>query len=245
MLAGECHVWWASRASAGAHLERLLDQGEIARWSRFHREEDRALYLVAHALARIVLGAYLGVHPGEISFSTVCQHCGRAHGKPRLRGHKKPIELSIAHAGQQVAVALARGAPVGVDVEHIAPQRDNASLIRSILSNSEQQVLAHTPGIDWTLALLRYWTRKEALLKATGHGLAVAPSSLTVTAPHEAPALVCWTAQTQLITSVSLYDLNPGPEHLACLAVLGADLDVIERDASDLLATPFINEASS
>jgi hypothetical protein len=68
---------------------------------------------------------------------------------------------------------------------------------------------------------------------------------LTVTAPPEAPALPCWTAQPQLDTPVALYDLNSEPEHLASLAVLSAGLDVIERDGSNLLTNPIINEASN
>ena len=79
-------------------------------------------------------------------------------------------------------------------------------------------------------------TRKEALLKATGDGLAVAPATITVTPPDAPPALVAWTAAPPLASAAHLFDLDPGPGHVASLAVLGARLAVVERDGDGLLA---------
>jgi 4'-phosphopantetheinyl transferase len=234
---GECQVWWASPVAARAQLVDLLDDRERARWARFRWEPARGLYLAAHALARIVLAAHLGVPPHEVRFSTVCRHCGGPHGKPRLRDQTAAIELSISHSGERVVLAVARSALVGVDVEHVVPQRVGSSLTRAVLSDPEQEVLAQLPATDRAAALLRYWTRKEALLKATGDGLAVSPASVTVTAPTEAPELISWTAQPPLDTPVHLDDLNPGIGHVACLAVLGRRLAVVERDANEMLTS--------
>jgi 4'-phosphopantetheinyl transferase len=212
----------------------LLGHAERTRWARFRRAEDRERYLVAHALARIVLGFHLGVAPDRIAFSTVCQRCGGAHGKPRLRGHAERLELSISHSGQRVAVAVARRTPVGVDVEETARGLDSASLGRAVLSSAEQAVLDRLPPADRAQGLLTYWTRKEALLKATGDGLAIPPASLTVTGLGEPPQLRAWTGQPQLVAPAHLYDLHPGPGHIACLAVLAtAGPRIVELDAGE------------
>ena len=81
-----------------------------------------------------------------------------------------------------------------------------------------------------------YWTRKEALLKATGDGLRVAPAALTVTPPDAPPALVAWEATAPLAAAAHLFDLSPGSGHVASLAVLGPRLGVVERDGDALLA---------
>jgi 4'-phosphopantetheinyl transferase len=233
---GECQVWWADRAAAASRLLPLLDDREQARLSRFRREEDRTRYLVAHATLRVLLAAHLRVPAHEVRFSTICRHCGKEHGKPRLEEGAEGIEFSLSHSGRHVVVALARDFPVGVDVEQTKPERDRASLATAVLSEAEQRALAALPAAGQGQAFLRYWTRKEALLKATGHGLAIAPSRLTVTAPGEAAALISWSADQPLESAAYLLDLAGAPGHVAALAALGVRPVVVERDAGLLLA---------
>jgi 4'-phosphopantetheinyl transferase len=238
LRAGECQVWWASPAAGQGALLPLLDAGEHARWSRFRRDEDRARYLAAHALARVVLAGHVGTPAAELCFSSLCRHCGGTdHGKPRLCA-AGGIEFSLSHSGQRVVLAVARDAAVGVDVERLDSRRDVAGLIRAVLSAAEQRAVAAVPEAASALTLLRYWTRKEALLKATGDGLAVDPATITVTPPDAPPALVAWSATPALEADAHLFDLNPGPGHVASLAVLGPRLAVVERGADGLLAAP-------
>ena len=49
-----------------------------------------------------------------------------------------------------------------------------------MLSPSEQDALSQLPAESQGIERLRAWVRKEAVLKATGFGLAVEPSELTV-----------------------------------------------------------------
>ena len=233
LQAGECQVWWASSAVGRAELLALLDASERGRWSRFRRDQDRARYLAAHALARIVLAGHLGVAATELGLSSVCRHCGGTdHGKPRLAAGGG-IEFSLSHSGGRVVLAVARGAAVGVDVERLDARRNIPGLIPAVLSAAEQPVVAALPEAARAAAVLRYWARKEALLKATGDGLAVAPAAITVTPPDAPPALVAWAAAP---LEAHLFDLTPGPGHVASLAVLGPRLAVVEHDADGLLA---------
>jgi 4'-phosphopantetheinyl transferase len=222
----------------------LLNPSERARWSQFRRSPDRALYLVAHALTNIVLASYLSVRADEIAFTAICPRCGGAHGKPRLCDAAEPIEFSVSHSGNQAVVAVTRGIPIGVDVEQILVRRESAGFINNVLSSSEQEALAHVPEPGRPSALARYWTRKEAILKATGDGLAVAPNSVTVTAPQEPPRLVSWTADPPLAITIHLHDLHPGPEHVGCLAVQGVLVRVVERDGGGLLTPSSVSEGS-
>ena len=234
---GECQVWWARPAPGTRELLALLDTDERGRCARFHRDEDRARYLAAHALARLVLAEHLGVPAPALTFHATCRHCGaRDHGKPRLGVAGGGLEFSLSHSGARVVLAVARDAAVGVDVERLNAQRDFAALVPAVLSAAEQLALAALPDAERAGAVLRYWTRKEALLKATGYGLGIAPPALTVTAPDAPPALVAWEARPPLDGAAHLFDLRPGAGHVASLAILGRRLAVVEHDGDGLLA---------
>jgi 4'-phosphopantetheinyl transferase len=232
---GQCQVWWADSGAAADHLLDVLDEGERARWARFRRAEDRALFLVAHAMLRLRLAAHLGAVPAALRFSTVCRYCGKDHGKPQLEGGAA-VEFSLSHSGRCAVIALARELPLGVDVEQVRSGRDRAALIPAVLSAAEQRAIEAVPEHEQGAAFLRYWTRKEALLKATGHGLAIALRRVTVSAHDEAPALVAWSAEPPLDGPVHLIDLQAVPGNIGALAALGGRPRVVEHDGGALLA---------
>ena len=236
LRAGECQVWWASRTVAAPPLRDVLDARERERWSRFMREDDKALYLVAHAMLRRVLAAHSGVATPALHFSTICRFCGETHGKPRLEDGAGALEFSLSHSGLHAVLAVCRTVPLGIDVEQVKPERDRTRLIEGVLSELERRAIEALPAEGQGLAFLRDWTRKEALLKATGHGLAIPLKSVTVSPPDAAPALLAWTAEPPLEAPAQLLDLAARPGHLAALAMLGERLDVVERDAAPLLA---------
>jgi 4'-phosphopantetheinyl transferase len=240
---GVCGIWWADPDSAGPRLVAILSGAERDRWRRFRFDHDRAAYLAAHALTRIVAGALLGIEPREVRFETVCVKCGGAHGKPRLPG--SGLEFSLTHSRRRVGVAFARHLAVGIDVEDVTAARPGAALEPAVLTSAglapavlapaERAALAALPHDRQGDGFLRYWTRKEAVLKATGYGLSVRPDLVTVTAPGDPPALVAWTATPALAQPAYLHDLDPGPGQVAALAILGGRARVAEHDASVLL----------
>lgn len=101
--------------------------------------------------------------------------------KPRLRGDHA-IDVSIAHSGTTMLVAVGRGALVGADVE-AAPFEafGRPQLVRRMCSPRELAVLDDVDdGPLRRRMVARAWTVKEAVLKARGVGLAVDPRSVVV-----------------------------------------------------------------
>ena len=80
----ECQVWWARPSAAAPALLDLLDAAERERWSCLMRAEDKARYLVSHAMLRLVLAAHSGVPARDLRFSTVCRYCVNSHCMPEL-----------------------------------------------------------------------------------------------------------------------------------------------------------------
>lgn len=234
-LGDSCQVWWASITDARPEHEAVLDDNELGRRARFARRQDRDRFIVGSALARIVLGCHLCCAPSAVRLDRSCSICSEPHGKPRVM-HSGALELSVSHAGGRIVVAVARAHALGVDVECVDSRARVEDLFSEVLVLEERRALAiaaegHRGGF------LRYWTRKEAILKATGDGLRVALKDLTVSAPDEPPVLRDWRGRSAMAERVSLFDLQPGEGYSASLAVLDASagIEILELDASDLL----------
>jgi 4'-phosphopantetheinyl transferase len=230
--ARSCQLWWASTSAADEHLLDLLDEDERRRHSGFLRAADRARFLVAHALTRIVAAHHVAIAPRAVRYAAKLE----AHEKPRFGDTASELQFSISHSGACVVVAISRAVPLGVDVECVDATAPEASLVASVLCATEQQAFTAMPSAARPWGFCRYWTRKEAVLKATGDGLAIAPLRIAVTAPERAPALVGWSGAGRPSTSVHLYDLDAPSGYAASLATLAEQLECTAHDGGALLA---------
>jgi 4'-phosphopantetheinyl transferase len=123
----------------------------------------------AHALLRLLLTECTGLPPAAHVLVRRCARCGGAHGKPLLQSPS--LHVSLAYVPGAVAVAVTGAGPVGVDLERL-PATDFDGFGDVVLAPGET---ATTPA-----ERARLWTRKEAVLKATGHGLTVDPRTVDV-----------------------------------------------------------------
>jgi 4'-phosphopantetheinyl transferase len=225
------YLWWARRQDASARLETLLDDAERGRWDAYRRTEDKDRFLVGCALTKCAVADRTGQRPADVIIDRTCPHCGKPHGKPVVPG----LELSVTHSGDLVGLAMA-SVPVGVDVEHADSRRDDIEgLARLALSEGEQEALTALPADQRQEAFLVYWTRKEAVTKATGDGLRASFPEVIVSAPDEPPRLLGWPYRTAP-SAVTLVDLAVEPDYAAALAVIGDSGDVTVRDGTALLA---------
>ncbi|MEU8763047.1 4'-phosphopantetheinyl transferase superfamily protein [Streptomyces sp. NPDC048659] len=215
--------------SASDELCALLDARERRVYEALTGEPVRAQYLTAHALLRSVLGDLLDRDPAGLAFGK------GPHGKPFLTD--APVEFSISHSGELVAVALSADAPVGVDVERVT---ELAELPLPVLSARERAVFDLVPGPERAVAFTAYWVRKEAVLKATGEGLRVDPARLTVSAPDRPAELLDWRGRNdgQPHPEVRLYDLDAGDGYRGAVALLGGAHRIVRHDGGGVLHRP-------
>lgn len=195
----------------------LLDAGER---ERADRRADPHPFITAHALLRRLVADETGVDPRAIAFHKLCATCGTdRHGKPHVVG-MRDIHVSVSYGERMAVAAITRLGEVGVDVEDL----DSANFdgFDSVtLDPTEATHLAGVHGDDLLGARAQLWSRKEAILKATGHGLVVDPSQVLVSA-HDAPAeLLEWKAEQHLPGPMRVRDLDLGhTDHRAAVAVL-------------------------
>jgi 4'-phosphopantetheinyl transferase len=214
-------VWWAAPvAPADAPgLVAMLDGHERDRLDRFRRPADQARYLAAHALVRLVLADTVGTPAAALAFDRTCR-CGVQHGKPVLPGGPG---FSLTHAGDLVGVAVHPGGDVGLDVEQVRALGDLPAMAAHVCSPQESAADAD--------AFFRLWTRKEALLKAVGTGLATPMSAITL-----GPAgVLAWTGEDAPRDPLWLADLHPAAGYHAAVAGTGARSEITEKRGDELL----------
>ena len=89
-----------------------------------------------------------------------------AHGAPYLPA-RPDLHISLSHCRTAVAVAVSGEGPVGIDVE--CRRKVSPSLMQRVCTPEELDVIQRSA--DSTMEFLRFWTRKEAVLKCRGTGI--------------------------------------------------------------------------
>jgi 4'-phosphopantetheinyl transferase len=204
-------------------LGGLLDAGERQSAGRFLHHADRALYIAAHAGVRLLLGTMLGRAPATLRLRR------KPAGKPHL-ADADGLEFSLSHSGSVVLIAIAGDISIGVDVERLRPLPDLAALAARVLHPAEQRELAALSAAEMPAAFLRCWTRKEAVAKALGLGLALPFKACLVSFRPGAPAaLLALDGAEPAATLWSLHDLVAAQCHIGALAAPQPGLSVVCR----------------
>jgi phosphopantetheinyl transferase len=154
--------WRRPEAEVAAHIIRFNGRGP--------HEERIASRVAARICVREVLG--MDLDAGDVEIAQ-----GRS-GVPWASVDGRRIPLSLSHAAGWAAAAAHPHARVGIDIE--PAQELPPRFARYFLSPDEMRALSG--WADRSTSLLAAWTLKEAVLKASGCGLAVPPSTLRIRA---------------------------------------------------------------
>ncbi len=163
-----------------AIADPLLSASERARCAAYRHEVDAARHATGRLLARTTAARRLGVGSERVGIRPDTDPATR--GRPHLTvdgRDRTDAWVSIAHAGHVVMVAVATQ-QCGIDVEVVA---DVAPVVAAdtVYGEAEIAALRAMPEPDRTLLAARWWTAKEAVLKATGVGLGIDPPTIDVT----------------------------------------------------------------
>ncbi len=146
-----------------AALAALLSPPESARAARFGRPELRDRYVVGRASLRLLLGARLALAPERVVIE-------RGHRGRPFTPQDAALDFNVSHTRDVALFGLGRPR-IGVDIEHGERILNVAGVARKFMSAREQAVLAALDEDTRRRTLLRLWTCKEAMSKATGDAL--------------------------------------------------------------------------
>jgi len=215
------HVWAARLdvpAAARANFASTLSPLETERAARFHFARHRDRFIAARGLLRSLLGHYLQIVPSKIEFDY------GPNGKPLLPGAfaKEQLHFNLTHSEDLALIAVARGEPVGVDVERIRTLSDADELVSRFFSVRENASFQKLPESQRPAAFFNLWTRKEAWLKATGEGIGHLLNRVEVSfLPGEPASLLSLPGELYVNAPWTLQDLAPAPGFAAALAFPG------------------------
>jgi len=136
----------------------ILSEHELNNSLRFIHDKDRNRYILGMHLVKTVLSQILKTDAGDIEFKYSSKK------KPFVNG----VEFNVSHSGDCVILAISSH-QVGIDIELIDPDYDYEELLTPNFHSQEIAYIRNNK--NKVTGFYTLWTRKEAILKASGEGL--------------------------------------------------------------------------
>jgi 4'-phosphopantetheinyl transferase len=172
-------------------------------------------------MRRLLLARETGIAPEALLFRE------GPYGKPELTSDPD-VRFNASHSGDIVALAIAHGRDVGVDVELVRAERDLRAMAAYSFSERERSDLAALAPQQFVAGFYSCWTQKEAFLKLIGAGLSQPLDAFDVEVdPAKQPALLASRMTGTKAPPCRMVRIPAGGGYAATLAM--ADTPVVHR----------------
>jgi 4'-phosphopantetheinyl transferase len=216
---GQVHIHVATldalRHRSAAYLH-TLDTEEQARYERFRFPADRERFLLAHGLLRDLLGRYLGLPPDALRMAR------GTYGKPYLPDI--PLHFNLSDTKDALALAVGHH-PLGLDLETMGRSVDHTAVAAHYFTAEERTDIA--AAADAKRRFLELWTRKEAVLKASGVGIMDDLKVLRVDRAYNALRIAHPAFRALADAQYHVHTWHVGTDHLLSLACATAPKEVL------------------
>ncbi|PNH79352.1 4'-phosphopantetheinyl transferase superfamily protein [Arthrobacter sp. AFG20] len=184
---GSDRVLLAAVKLSGVDLRQAatLDDGERQRAASFGSGIQRDRFLAGRIALRRHAAETAGMGAAELRANYVCRECtrdDRVHGMPRYQAAPSgpAVLASLSRAGDWCLLAATtdeRVLGVGVDLESCTAAGFDGFGLVALTEREREHLQRVEPALRPRVQTL-LWTRKEAVLKALGRGLAVVDPAL-------------------------------------------------------------------
>ena len=230
---GEIRVWLVDldsglspddveAAEPGPELDVLADDERARRGPVCAGTRPSAVRTLP-GLAAADSGGLLRESPSSLRFRAVGQ------GKPELDFEtmgmdegdaRAALRFNVSHSSELALIGVCRGHELGVDLERIKQISEADRIVASFFSPAEQAEFAAIPDDVKAMAFFRGWTRKEAVLKGLGIGLAgLAAHYETGFGTDELPAHFIPATPSPRVEEWQLWEAAPRAGFVATVAV--------------------------
>ena len=199
-------------------LLRTLSPDEISRAANFCIERDRVRFIVARGVLRSILGRCLGIEPDQLAF-----HYG-PQGKPYLSdvAARSSIRFNLSHSDDVAVYGITQGRDIGIDVERVRHDFPGDEIAVRFFSPRERALLCSLPPRMSAETFFRFWTCKEAYVKARGGGLSISFNHFDVSdILNRSNGTLKGRSGREPDSIWSLMEFDPGPGYVAAVALEG------------------------
>lgn len=159
-------------------LAAFLNLDEKARAAGFFNRTHARHWTACRGRVRQLLGRETGISPADIEFAE------EEFGRPFLVPDSPSVPLfNLSHTDGLAALAISYDVRVGVDIETIQPLRDDE--MEWPLSPAERETLGKAPEAERHDVFFRFWTLKEAFIKAVGKGVSLPLEDFDMSGPDD------------------------------------------------------------
>lgn len=149
----------------------ILSSSEQDRANRYHFTKDKNRFIICRALLKFLLSKHLGVDISEIILEV------DINKKPYLPSHPS-VYFNVSYSLDFAMIAIADH-PVGIDIEYINKEFDFKDILPTVFQQHEMDEIENSRNKPFTF--YKFWTRKEAIVKAIGKGIDDDISEIPVT----------------------------------------------------------------
>lgn len=216
LLLNDVHIWRINLNSDELQLQSFretLSSDEIARAERFYFPEHRQRFMAGRGTLRTILGQYLDIAPKQVEFEY------QPRGKPLLAAKfaDQGLLFNLSHSQDLALLGVSYQHQIGVDLEYIRTMSDLEGLAKRFFSAREYEYLRLLSPAQQQQIFFRYWTCKEAYLKATGDGLVQLEEIEIDLTPNQPSKLL-------VSGDWSLRELTPANNFAAAVVVAGSNI---------------------
>jgi 4'-phosphopantetheinyl transferase len=202
------HIWFANLDTIKIDYAVLSDAEKI-RASKMRLPEHQHRTAAARYVLRMLLKKYLSsLSPLPLAGEV------RVREKGKLYLPDSNLRFNLAHSHEYAVFAFALDIEIGIDIEQ---QRDVEfdGIAKRVMSETEYTYWSMQPITQQAELFFQIWTRKEALVKATGDGLSGPLKDLSTI---DSDGNICTTVNYANQTPLYLTDLSAPKNYYAALA---------------------------
>ncbi|MGB5975100.1 MAG: 4'-phosphopantetheinyl transferase superfamily protein [Nodosilinea sp.] len=168
-------------------LASALSATEQTQLQHLRHFSARQQFILSRGCLRYLLSRYTGQSPSDLVFAY------GPRGKPELcpNGPGSALVFNLSHSGTRLLVGVSTATEVsaiGVDIEVLRSINRLPGLCRRCLTPAEAKSVLALDHPQADRRFLRYWTGKEAWLKALGLGIADAVQTLELAIERDMPS---------------------------------------------------------
>ena len=201
------------------YCKDALTDTELERVSFFKFKKVQDNYIISQGMLRLLLSQYLNIPAKEIQLGRLKKGKPYSIDNPELR-------FNMSNSGGKIIYSFSYEEELGIDLEKIRPLPDLEELIDKNFNSYEKKYITKL-DLEKENRFFKFWTIKEAYLKAIGVGMRLPPDNLEFSIENGVYKL-------ESIKGVSesedwiFKDLNCGDDYRGTLVYRNSKMNILE-----------------